>query len=86
MSRSTAIRELLEEAFSPELLEIIDDSHLHAGHAGTTEHGGGHFRIRIKAACFKGLSRLEAHRAANRALQPLFPATIHAAGIEIVTT
>ena len=55
MDRVAAIRSRLEAAFTPDLLEIIDDSHLHAGHAGAREHGGGHFRVRIRSAAFDGM-------------------------------
>jgi len=84
MSATAEIKALLEAAFSPEKLEIIDDSWRHAGHAGSKEHGGGHFRVIMKAECLQGLSRLESHRRVNRALAPLFPASIHALSLELV--
>ncbi len=66
---ATAIKEKLTESFNPSHLEVIDESHKHAGHAGARahaqEHGSGesHFHVTIKAPIFENMSRLERHRA-----------------------
>jgi len=79
--RVAAIRERIETALSPERLEIIDESHLHAGHAGAQD-GRGHFRIRIAAASLEGLGRLQRHRRIYAAVGELMETDIHALSIE----
>ena len=67
-------------ALEPLKLEVVDDSHLHAGHAGARE--GRHFTVRITSARFNGLSRVARHRLIYDALQLLIPRGIHALAIE----
>ena len=67
-------------ALQPLHLEVIDDSHLHAGHAGARE--GRHFSVRITAERFNGLSRVARHRLIYDSLQLLIPRGIHALAIE----
>ncbi len=74
------IEAALRPALAPTALEIVDDSHLHAGHAGARE--GRHFTVRITAARFAGLSRVARHRLIYDALQLLIPRGIHALAIE----
>ena len=78
--RVERIRALLEEAFSPVELEIVDESHLHAGHAGARE-GKGHFRVRIVAERFRGLRSLECHRLVFAALGTMMTTDIHALSV-----
>ena len=73
----------LRKAFAPESLEIINESHLHAGHAGDNGTGESHFRIRIRAAAFEGMSRLDRHRAINAVAQPKLDEGLHALAIEV---
>lgn len=56
------IRTKLETALSPDSLEIVDDSHKHAGHAGAREGGETHFTVTIVSAAFAGKSRVERQR------------------------
>ena len=70
----------LRSALDPLALEVIDDSHLHAGHAGARE--GRHFTVRVTSDRFNGLSRLARHRLIYHALQSLIPLGIHALAIE----
>ena len=77
---SQDIERALREALSPLQLEVQDDSHLHAGHAGARE--GRHFTVRLTSARFNGLSRLARHRLIYDALQLLIPRGIHALAIE----
>jgi BolA protein len=79
--RVDAIRAALERAFAPELLEIHDDSHRHAGHAGARD-GRGHFSIEIVSSAFAGLSPVERHRAVYDALAELMRTDIHALSIK----
>lgn len=82
--RLDRIRTLLEEALSPNYLEIIDDSHLHAGHAGA-KGGAGHFTVIIDAPEFLGLSILKQHRLVYQALDSMMHSDIHALSIEVKT-
>lgn len=67
----------LKKAFSVEHLQIEDESHLHAGHAGAAS-GGGHFKLTIVAPEFKGLNLVARHRAVYAALNRHIPTEIHA--------
>jgi BolA protein len=75
-----AIRECLTAALEPQVLEITDESHLHAGHAGARD-GRGHFHVRIASPRFRGLSRLAQHRLVYDALGDLMITDIHAVRI-----
>ncbi len=79
---------LIEErlsALSPLKLEIIDDSHLHAGHAGS-KNGAGHYTVIIQSALFNGLSRVAQQRLVYDVLNDLIPFPIHALAIQTQTT
>jgi BolA family transcriptional regulator, general stress-responsive regulator len=73
------IRAALVAALDPRSLEVIDEGHLHIGHAG---EGSGHFRVRIVSAVFAGKSALERHRLVYAALEGLISRGIHALAIE----
>jgi BolA family transcriptional regulator, general stress-responsive regulator len=73
------LRAALEQALQPTLLEIIDDSARHAGHPGARE--GGHFRVTVVAAAFRGRSALERHRLVYAAVAPLLQGVVHALNI-----
>ena len=70
----------LSSALSPSALEVQDDSHLHAGHAGARE--GRHFSVRIVSERFSGLSRVARHRLVYDSLNLLIPRGIHALAID----
>lgn len=79
-SRTDLIRARLETELTPVELEIIDESHLHAGHSG---HGGaGHFKVRLISARFNGETMLSRHRLVYAALNDLMQTEIHALSIE----
>ncbi|MCP5144321.1 MAG: BolA family transcriptional regulator [Gammaproteobacteria bacterium] len=84
MDRESRIHGALTSALAPVSLEIIDDSHLHAGHAGARD-GRGHFRVRIVAACFAGRSRVARHQQVYAAMGDLLKTDVHALGIEALT-
>lgn len=77
---AAALEEVLTAAFAPVALEVVDDSHLHAGHAGARE--GRHFTVRIRSARFTGLSRVARHRLVYDALAVWMPRGIHALAID----
>jgi BolA protein len=74
------IRERLEAEFHPERLEIVDESHRHAGHAGARD-GRGHFQVRIVSRHFAGKKTLERHRMVYAALGALMQTDIHALAV-----
>ena len=76
-NRIEQMREKLEAAFNPSQLEIIDDSHLHAGHAGARS-GKGHFTVIIKSDKFEGLRVLKQHQAVYQSLGEMMQNDIHA--------
>jgi BolA family transcriptional regulator, general stress-responsive regulator len=79
--RVEMIRERLLDALEPELIEIEDESHLHAGHAGARD-GRGHFRVTVVAEAFSGQPRLARHRLVYDALGRLMDTDIHALTIQ----
>ncbi|MGB3463229.1 BolA family protein [Rhodanobacter lindaniclasticus] len=73
------IRQRLTRALAPTELEIVDEGHLHAGHAG---EGKGHFHVRIVSAAFAGLLPIRRHRLVYAALDGLMDNGIHALSID----
>jgi BolA protein len=78
------IRRALTEAFTPELLEIIDNSAAHAGHAGART-GGGHYHVTIVAEAFDGKNLVQRHQLIYKALGDLMKQEIHALGINAIS-
>ena len=68
MKIETDIQDRLTRAFSPELLEVVNESHRHAGHMGDDGSGESHFAIRIRAAALAAMPRIARHRAVQAAL------------------
>lgn len=77
------ISEKLEAAFSPESLQVVDDSESHRGHGGWREGGETHFNIAIKASVFGDMNRVARHRAVHAALGGELVASIHALSLDI---
>lgn len=69
---------------APELIEVIDDSHLHAGHAGARS-GGGHYSLSIVSAAFDGKNTVSRHRLIYDALGDMMRQDIHALAIQART-
>ena len=80
LGRERLLRQRLESRFSPQLLTIEDESHLHAGHAGAAG-GQSHFRITIVAEAFRGVSAVARHRLVYAAVDDLLKTDIHALAI-----
>ncbi len=72
----------LRAAFSPDRLEIINESHKHAGHGGDDGSGESHFKVVIRAADFAPMSRVARHRAVHQALGDL-NTRVHAIALDI---
>lgn len=68
---------------NPSYLELIDQSHLHAGHKGNT--GGGHYHLKIVSQEFEGKNRVERQRIVTTLLKDLFSGNIHALSMETLT-
>ena len=81
MSTREAIINKLREAFSPESLDVTDESHLHEGHAGHRPGGETHFRVYIVSPSFEGKSRIERHRMINATLSAELAGSVHALAI-----
>ncbi|WP_375173572.1 BolA family protein [Pseudooceanicola sp.] len=80
---SAEIRERLEERFSPQEIEVVDESEKHIGHAGYQEGGQSHFHVRMRARSLAGLSRLARHRAVHDALGADLIGRIHALALDL---
>ncbi|MQB19701.1 BolA family transcriptional regulator [Agrobacterium tumefaciens] len=83
MSLRQRMENKLREAFSPDRLNVIDESHMHAGHQpDMTGTGETHMRVQIVSEQFSGKSRVDRHRAINGLLKPELDAGLHALTIE----
>ena len=82
MSTKDTILSILGEALHPEILDVIDESHLHAGHGGWKPGGETHFRLRVTASAFNGRTRLDRHRTVNALLAEQLRTGVHALAIE----
>jgi BolA family transcriptional regulator, general stress-responsive regulator len=90
MSMQSKLEEKLRSAFAPDELQVINESHLHAGHhhVESGHHGAfdgtgeTHFRIKIVSQAFNGKSRIDRHRAINALLADEMKGSIHALAIE----
>ncbi|MFK4503971.1 BolA protein [Bradyrhizobium japonicum] len=81
MVMKDTISNKLREAFTPESLQVVDESHLHEGHAGHRPSGETHFRVYIVSQAFKGKSRVDRHRMINSALAAELAGSVHALAI-----
>ena len=83
--RVREIEQQLQERLAPTLLQVLDESAAHAGHAGANAEGfGSHFRVRIASPAFAGKSRVACHRLVYDAMQNFIDQGLHALAIEIV--
>lgn len=85
LNRLNIIKKRLQNFFSPSILEVIDESELHVGHAGY-QGGGRHFAINISAKYFDNLSRVKAHQKIYDVLRDMMPDQIHALRIKILSS
>jgi BolA protein len=82
-ARVAMIRERLNDVFAPQSLNIIDESHKHAGH--TSAGGAGHFVVEIVSAAFAGKNLIQRHRLVYDALGDAMNTEIHALSIKAST-
>ena len=81
MSVEDRIRNRLHQALDPVCLDVVDESHRHAGHAGSREGGETHFRVEVVSKAFAGKSRLDRHRLINGLLAEELKDRVHALAI-----
>ena len=84
MSARDTIQAKLAAKFTPAFLDVIDESNKHFGHAGWREGGETHFRVRIAAHHFDGMSRVAQHRAVMDVLDAELKDRVHALAIEVL--
>jgi len=89
MRVTDSIRQKLTAAFAPQSLEVVDESHRHAGHAGATRDDGSqgetHFHVRLVSAAFEGVSRVERQRRVYAALADELKGPVHALSLSALT-
>jgi stress-induced morphogen len=83
--RADRIRTVLAETFSPAEIDVQDDSHQHAGHAGARPGGQTHYTVRVVTPAFEGMSRVARSRAVHVALEPEFGTGLHALSLRLLT-
>ncbi|WP_162918876.1 BolA family protein [Taklimakanibacter deserti] len=76
------IKNKLQRVFQPQTLDVVDESHLHAGHAGSHPNGESHFRVKIVSDAFTGKNRVDTHRMVNDALKEELKSRVHALAIQ----
>jgi BolA protein len=81
MQMKKLIIDKLTAEFAPTNLEVTDESHLHAGHAGHRPGGETHYRVHIVAEAFRGKTRVDRHRMINRTLSGELATSVHALAI-----
>ena len=85
MSVAETIKQKLETALSPESLTVVDESHRHAGHAGSRPEGETHFAVHIVSSAFEGMSRIDRQRTVNRILAEELAGPVHALAMKTQT-
>jgi stress-induced morphogen len=85
MSIEQTIKDKLTAAFSPEALQVVNDSHHHAHHASSPGTGESHFSVVVVSPAFAGKSRLQRHRMVNEVLAEELSGKIHALAVTALT-
>jgi BolA protein len=85
MNRIERMENQLRATFAPSELEVLDESHLHVGHAGARD-GRGHFRVRIRAKAFAGEKLVQRHRLVYNSLGEMMQTDIHALSIKALAS
>ena len=80
--RIDRIRAILQQSFDPAVLDVVDDSARHAGHAGAAPEGETHFNVKISSSVFSGLSRVAMHREVTNVLVSEFETGLHALSLK----
>ena len=85
MSVQARLREKISAAFAPDRLDIVDESHLHKGHAGHDGRGESHFRVTVVSSAFSGQSRVARQRAVYTAVADELADRVHALALTTLT-
>jgi BolA protein len=85
MNVKDTIEQKLRAAFMPTRLAVVNESHLHHGHAGSPGTGSSHFRIELVSERFQGRSRIDRHRMVNEVLAEELAGPVHALAIQAVS-
>lgn len=85
MSVKDTIESKIRAGLAPEQLEIVDESHLHKGHAGAREGGESHFRLKIVSHAFEGMTRVARHQKVYELLREEMDNPIHALALQTLT-
>ncbi len=83
MTIAETMRDKLQNAFAPTALEIVDESHLHAGHMGARPEGETHFRVTIVSAAFAGAGRVQRHRMVHEIVAAELRDRVHALALTL---
>lgn len=83
--RAERIRRALLAAFPAAAVDVVDDSHRHAGHAGARPEGETHYSVRVVSPAFAGVNRVSRSRAAHAALEAEFGTGLHALSLRLLT-
>ena len=83
MSVEATMREKLQATFQPTRLDVINESHLHAGYRTSPGTGESHFRVLMVSPVFAGKSRLQRHRLVNEALAAELKGKVHALALDL---
>ena len=83
--RAARIAAALHAAFPPAEVQVVDDSHRHAGHAGAAPGGETHYSVRVVSPAFGGMNRVARSRAAHDALAAEFAGGLHALALTLKT-
>lgn len=82
-NRAERIRSTLEARFTPSRIEVVDDSHRHAGHAGARPEGETHYGVLLVSPAFSGMGRIDRSRAVHEALAEEFSSGLHALALTL---
>jgi BolA protein len=85
MTVADAIRQKLTRRFAPVRLDILDESHRHAGHAGARPEGETHFSVTIVSAAFRGHNRVARQRLVYETLADELATRVHALSLSVRT-
>ena len=79
----TIIEQKLSETYTPQHLQVVDESHLHEGHAGSQPGGHTHFRVHMVANMFDGMSRIDRQRHVLACLADELQGPVHALALKL---
>lgn len=85
MTVASRIREKLTEKLAPSRLDVVDDSHKHAGHVGARPEGETHFSVEVVSAAFEGVSRVQRQRMVYEILQEELAGPVHALALRTLS-